>query len=638
VCEGVRRLFSIMEGTRRWFVESKGFEMLIRGGALGVRFVEKSKNKRRSLFIQRDELVWLVKAVEVAVDRETSEVFWDQSRAGYSRLIVQKCSNKHGRFLTIEEFDGRRRIGIIIIPEGRYGQGWSRLVTELHMLSLSLWKRCEIREKKPENVVSARRSYAAVVGMSKPPEVELARQCGGVSENHIQTETTRNIVKPGEGNQLADGSSGKLEGTPAVNQSVQAVQITDNCTVGEGVKCSALKDSSMGREQGAFNTMQELSSCRAWLVSLKGEIEAGLRRCDAVIKKLESSGPGQGDCALGGPLEAIRKEPKGKGKLKPGGSGLGSSGGPKFFKPKVSSKKPVATGEGPSAGLGLLVRPKNLAPLGPGGGCLDPSRKAADGSGSSATQGTKKRTREPLPVPGSGNLSHAKSTPEGMRGELGLTAGLSAGEGLQDAFGDDGLRGGPECSTSPMKCTRTPLRHQSVNAGTSVAGGKNALPRPELSWVAGRTGFGPCIAGKDTILSVDSSAADSVVEATLAGSSLICGSVDSEVPDVVVSGDGQVESYVEDSAEDSGHASLAQIPMGDGEVEASPVSKILRNTVEVGSIIGLTSNGQEGRKLDCLRKIIVEQLGTEGCCHNSVDQHGEESSAQERGNCSDYEA
>jgi hypothetical protein len=113
-----------------------------------------------------------------------------------------------------------------------------------------------------------------------------------------------------------------------------------------------------------------------------------------------------------------------------------------FLRPKVSFNKLVTTREGTSAGLGLLVRPKNLVPLGPGGGCLDPSRKAANGSGSSVTQGTKKRTREPLLVPGSGNLTHAKSMPEGMRGELGLIAGLSAGEGLQAVYGDDGLRGG----------------------------------------------------------------------------------------------------------------------------------------------------------------------------------------------------
>jgi hypothetical protein len=135
-----------------------------------VRIVEKSNKRQRSIFIQRDELAWLMGAVKATVDREMSEVFWDQSRACYPRLIIQKCSNRHGRFLTIEEFDGRRRIGNILIPEGRYGQGWARLISELQMMSLSLWKGCEIREEKAENMVSANWSFANVVGQAKPPE------------------------------------------------------------------------------------------------------------------------------------------------------------------------------------------------------------------------------------------------------------------------------------------------------------------------------------------------------------------------------------------------------------------------------------------------------------------------------------
>ena len=69
-----------------------------------------------------------MKEVEVM---ETSEVFWDKLRAWDPRIITQKCSNKHGRFLTVEEFDGKRRCGAILIREGRYGQGWDRFVSEV---------------------------------------------------------------------------------------------------------------------------------------------------------------------------------------------------------------------------------------------------------------------------------------------------------------------------------------------------------------------------------------------------------------------------------------------------------------------------------------------------------------------------
>jgi hypothetical protein len=77
-----------MEGIRRWAVESKNFEISFKGGFSGVRLVERSKNKQRSIFIRRDEIVWLVRSVEVMVDVGTSEVFWDQSRASYPRLLV----------------------------------------------------------------------------------------------------------------------------------------------------------------------------------------------------------------------------------------------------------------------------------------------------------------------------------------------------------------------------------------------------------------------------------------------------------------------------------------------------------------------------------------------------------------------
>ena len=96
--------------------------MLVKEGAAGVRFYERSNGKQRLIFLQNDELAWLVKIVEELVAVESSEVFWDQSRAGYPRIIVQRRSNRHGCFLTVEEFDGRRRYGNILIPKGRYGR------------------------------------------------------------------------------------------------------------------------------------------------------------------------------------------------------------------------------------------------------------------------------------------------------------------------------------------------------------------------------------------------------------------------------------------------------------------------------------------------------------------------------------
>jgi hypothetical protein len=44
-----------MAGSRRWYVESKEFEVLVKegvAGVAGVRFYERSNGKQRSIFLQ----------------------------------------------------------------------------------------------------------------------------------------------------------------------------------------------------------------------------------------------------------------------------------------------------------------------------------------------------------------------------------------------------------------------------------------------------------------------------------------------------------------------------------------------------------------------------------------------------------
>ena len=104
--------------------------------------------------------------MEKVVEVDMSEVFWDQSRAEYPRIIAQKCSNRHGRFLTIEEFDGRRRCGTILIPEGRF-------ISKLRMVNASFKEGQELREGKVVKVVSGRWSYVEVLGLS----TQLKEEC-----------------------------------------------------------------------------------------------------------------------------------------------------------------------------------------------------------------------------------------------------------------------------------------------------------------------------------------------------------------------------------------------------------------------------------------------------------------------------
>jgi hypothetical protein len=72
-----------MEKARSWYVESKKFVMLVKGGNSGLRIVERGKKKQGSIFLQRDEIAWLVDVVEGVVDVDTSKVFWDPTSAGF---------------------------------------------------------------------------------------------------------------------------------------------------------------------------------------------------------------------------------------------------------------------------------------------------------------------------------------------------------------------------------------------------------------------------------------------------------------------------------------------------------------------------------------------------------------------------
>jgi hypothetical protein len=77
-----------MAGSRRWSVESKEFELVVKGGLSGVRIFERSHGKQRSIFLKKDDLAWLGHIVEEMVAVESSEIFWDQSRAGYPRMMA----------------------------------------------------------------------------------------------------------------------------------------------------------------------------------------------------------------------------------------------------------------------------------------------------------------------------------------------------------------------------------------------------------------------------------------------------------------------------------------------------------------------------------------------------------------------
>jgi hypothetical protein len=171
----------------KWTVEAKEFELVVRGGNTGVRFFERNSKMNRSIFLQRAEVAWLDRVVDDLVAVKTAEVFWDSSRAGYPRIMAQKCANRHGNFLLIEEFDGRRRSGSIMIPEGRRGQGWDRLKMEVSRANFSLGT---AREKRECKKVTAGRSYA---------EVLTETQADGSEKNSMSSRDNKPLARPVDG-------------------------------------------------------------------------------------------------------------------------------------------------------------------------------------------------------------------------------------------------------------------------------------------------------------------------------------------------------------------------------------------------------------------------------------------------------
>jgi hypothetical protein len=202
----------------------------------------------------------------------------------------------------------------------------------------------------------------------------------------------------------------------------------------------------------------------------------------------------------------------------------------------------------------------------------------------------------------------------------------------------------------------------SVRGEDGKLGVRGLLTRHSASWVGGRTGFGSdaapgkdgdslmldcdqvkggmdCAAVTECSQSLSGAEANNQVSKFKGGDPVLCcvsSGSDSSVG--VLSMGGPEESVVAETVDGSGQGLGSLDLVGNSVKEASPTSKKVKKTVEVGSVVGLTCEGQEGLKVDCFRRIIVENQGSEEGNVDDVYQQEEESGAQERGNCSDYEA
>jgi hypothetical protein len=213
----------------------------------------------------------------------------------------------------------------------------------------------------------------------------------------------------------------------------------------------------------------------------------------------------------------------------------------------------------------------------------------------------------------------------------------------------------PECAQ--MKTTGVPgmfAADREIDVAPSrgsvaAAGDKVLLLRPNCSWVAGRTGFGPVGTGNDLGLF-----GPSIPAKAGAGASDVVDSVQPEGQSAVGGEAGVISTgedlplgcvspgigFLDGKLPEGGREENLRGTSRDADKEESPITKRVNRTVEVSKWAGLSSDGQEGRKVECLKRLIVEKYGAGGGngSASSNDQKEEESISGDWGNCSDYEA
>jgi hypothetical protein len=162
-----------------WSVEAKKFALSVVGGFTGTSIYEKHQGVTRSILLGKDKAAWLLKFFKDLVTVQDSRVFWSQSIPGFPRILAQQYSNRHGFFLIIEEYEGRRRSGSVLVPKGRTGEGWERFGVELRLTFNRLLLGPSSYSKQPHSTDNThskpkpelRRSYVEVL-RSYLPKVE----------------------------------------------------------------------------------------------------------------------------------------------------------------------------------------------------------------------------------------------------------------------------------------------------------------------------------------------------------------------------------------------------------------------------------------------------------------------------------
>lgn len=111
-------------------METKSFSFLVTEEAV-VRLEERRKDFAGVVFLGLQCSVWLVATLEVALRNSGVLDFVKSFQEGPKVLIIRGGGNRAGHFLELAVYPEGNQKGLILLPEGSEGRGWSRFAGEL---------------------------------------------------------------------------------------------------------------------------------------------------------------------------------------------------------------------------------------------------------------------------------------------------------------------------------------------------------------------------------------------------------------------------------------------------------------------------------------------------------------------------
>ncbi|KAB1207900.1 hypothetical protein CJ030_MR7G024262 [Morella rubra] len=115
-----------MSFIRNFRIESKEFQVSISARGV-VKFSEWSLKSMNIVHMGKFGVCWLVNMSHSLLKAGTTSDFSSKFNESGCGFLAQRCLNKGGRYVAIVEYGGGRKVGAVMVPEGRYAHGWQIL-------------------------------------------------------------------------------------------------------------------------------------------------------------------------------------------------------------------------------------------------------------------------------------------------------------------------------------------------------------------------------------------------------------------------------------------------------------------------------------------------------------------------------